>query len=49
MKKSDKIQVKEVVYICKECEAIYLETVSECDCSVGKRFEYYIGELTYEK
>ena len=49
MEKKDKIQVKGVVYICKECEAVYTEIVTECDCYVGKEFEYYIGELTYEK
>ena len=27
-------------YICKCCDAVYTEVISQCDCEIGKKFEY---------
>jgi len=36
-------EIREVVYMCNDCKAIYTEKISQCDCVVGKRFDYTEG------
>lgn len=41
--------VRVPVFVCRRCEAAYLDKITSCDCSASEPFRFIRGTVTYKR